>query len=1249
MLLAGLVGIGAACGSATPDGDVGSTATTSPDASTSAIEEPSIQRSGDGTDCPGGEAGPSSLVQMKDRALQLAHESGHDMTPEEVAQTEAGLAKLGDYVTVTFGYEACITWEHAQAAGQGMEVGTPVLPPILPLPEPQDPALVPPSGNGTDCANGMTGPFGLTYLVEKAQPFLHEMTVAEIEVAVQSVGQYVTTSFGYEACITSEHLSSAVQANSTVADSAGPGPGHGLLTGLLPGVSDLAGPTILSSGDGTNCTNAPGGPYSLAYMIAAAQESQPSKPLSQIQAGMQKIGKYVTVHFGYEACITQPHAQAADKAINSPMPPPMPPPTHEIGPRLWRLTWSDEFNGPEVGNEDCYHVVKTPAQCIKIDNSTADCCSGNPDGSPDCLGLPIELLGLNKCVWSVLDLAGRAGPDGLIAAASPDAVAVEGGELILKTHVNPWYTGQSDCGNPVATNPKANTKNCPFHVGGVNSQTIPALAPAHGVSGFSQQYGRFEVRAKLAAGPGNVSAHWLMPQAGTPWRYFDEIDIMEQWATYQTSVHGGLVSGWALGNRQIGPWQMAGTDRYLAGDFVNGDGQDELLFLSEVFNAGGLMEFNGSAWQSVWSGPFVAMGVPGYLAVGFDNYALNKYVTGDFDGDGMDELLAINNSDEARLLRYVGGSWQAPWIDPNWQIGPWWGASSYRFVAGDFNGDGQDELLAVWPVGLATLLKFDGATWQVVWSTVNGQIGPSWTIGPMDQYLAGRFDGAGPAVGLMVVNPNALPPYVGVGLMKYDPAGNTWTPQWWTADRLIGPWSVNPGDRFVTGDFDGDQQEEVLAVSDCGWAQVVEYAPGTGWQWVWDNGGDGHLMTDAPWYLRQTDAYVAGYFTGAGKAQSSLLGVSKETGLWQLLGLQSGAGDWASLAMNQGNGDITVSETGGFDPLNNAFSTEYHLFAAEWDQYRIYYYIDGIKYREIQKGEIGDGKVHDVNGNTIGQLPLNLGIPKWPFHWMLSNGLKNYVVPVDNFFWELGHALFPDVFSEVNPNPQDFIPQEQHIDYVRVYERCQVGTDCKQIENQRAWERKWGNQNNLGYIGPWDIDPTNDRYVVGNFDSADPEDELLAIEVNFGLPLSDAQLLRYQNGSWQGKWDNGGSGFVGNWLPQDIDQFVAGDFDGDGADELLAIRKWGPNGMDALISLQKYDAGSWQPLFSGASYNVESYPLYVDTQYIVIDSNGDGRDELFVIHPSAKKAYLIWFGGPPGWFTMWCSDSTLVGCQASFG
>jgi beta-glucanase (GH16 family) len=48
------------------------------------------------------------------------------------------------------------------------------------------------------------------------------------------------------------------------------------------------------------------------------------------------------------------------------------------------------------------------------------------------------------------------------------------------------------------------------------------------IQGFAQQYGRFEVRARLPKTPGSWPAHWLMPHGGTRgWPGDGEIDIME--------------------------------------------------------------------------------------------------------------------------------------------------------------------------------------------------------------------------------------------------------------------------------------------------------------------------------------------------------------------------------------------------------------------------------------------------------------------------------------------------------------------------------------------------------------------------------------------------------------------------------------------------------------------------------------------------------------------------------------------------
>ena len=53
-----------------------------------------------------------------------------------------------------------------------------------------------------------------------------------------------------------------------------------------------------------------------------------------------------------------------------------------------------------------------------------------------------------------------------------------------------------------------------------------------------------------------------------------------------------------------------------------------------------------------------------------------------------------------------------------------------------------------------------------------------------------------------------------------------------------------------------------------------------------------------------------------------------------------------------------------FDAGNNAFTSEYHVFAVEWDAQRIDYYVDGIRYYSVLDGQVGP--LYD-------ELSLNLG------------------------------------------------------------------------------------------------------------------------------------------------------------------------------------------------------------------------------------------------------------------------------------
>lgn len=214
------------------------------------------------------------------------------------------------------------------------------------------------------------------------------------------------------------------------------------------------------------------------------------------------------------------------------------PPDKFVKPKLWKLNWSDEFNGP-VANDPCY---TRPPKCVMAVNITPVDCPAH---------LSKALRFLNKCHWSVYSFYnyGDQGkiPDNPDVAPSekkginaydPSMVTFGDGELILRTQkVNvPDY----NCGQNI--NGKLGT-GCPFISGGIESQRFGNL-----VEGKFFKYGRFEVRAKLPTGRGSWPAHWLLPEATSNpsvvnwWPQAGEIDIMERWANWEESTAHSLHS-----------------------------------------------------------------------------------------------------------------------------------------------------------------------------------------------------------------------------------------------------------------------------------------------------------------------------------------------------------------------------------------------------------------------------------------------------------------------------------------------------------------------------------------------------------------------------------------------------------------------------------------------------------------------------------------------------------------------------------
>jgi beta-glucanase (GH16 family) len=267
------------------------------------------------------------------------------------------------------------------------------------------------------------------------------------------------------------------------------------------------------------------------------------------------------------------------------------------------------------------------------------------------------------------------------------------------------------------------------------------------------------------------------------------------------------------GSNLIALWQMDQDDLYLAGDF-DGDGRDELLVRAAANGWSHMIGWDGSAWQYVW-------GNGGSNLVGlWQMSSSDRFVVGDFDGDGRDELLVIAaNHGWSHLMRWDGSAWQYMWgNNGNGLIGGWSVQAPDRFVAADFDGDGKAELLALAGGQWAHMLRWDGAGWQIAWSNGGSNMIGSWTMAPGDALVAGDFDGSGSAA---LATFSAAQGWAHA--MRWDGAGWQYL---WSNDgaQTIHRWYMNPGDRYLSGSFDG-AKTLLLAAADNGWSHLLKFEP----------------------------------------------------------------------------------------------------------------------------------------------------------------------------------------------------------------------------------------------------------------------------------------------------------------------------------------------------------------------------------------------------------------------------------------
>lgn len=136
-------------------------------------------------------------------------------------------------------------------------------------------------------------------------------------------------------------------------------------------------------------------------------------------------------------------------------------------------------------------------------------------------------------------------------------------------------------------------------------------------------------------------------------------------------------------------WTLASTDRQVVGNF-NSDAKDEVLMIAADGRAKLLQYSSPNNWVELWTSG--NPGSPGYIAVGgWNTAAADKYNVGDWDDDGLDEIMAVSPTGMyCKILNFTGVTWASTWGNGgSGTIADWWLKGTDKVAVGNFITDPQ--------------------------------------------------------------------------------------------------------------------------------------------------------------------------------------------------------------------------------------------------------------------------------------------------------------------------------------------------------------------------------------------------------------------------------------------------------------------------------------------------------------------------------------------------------------------------------